>query len=119
MKLLIRMTTQYPQIDLEAVLKQESTRYFQTRLIKDLRKNKDTIEHAILLKNFDLPVVKRVRALLAVLYIIRCNLFHGDKRYGSRADDEVVSKAADVLQSILSIIHGKTSYYPTAQYRSE
>lgn len=40
---------------------------------------------------------KSNRAMLMILYQIRCNLFHGNKAYGNPNDDEVMKNAAEIL----------------------
>ena len=37
------------------------------------------------------------RAMLMILYQIRCNLFHGNKSFGSSADQEIMKNAAELL----------------------
>ena len=95
--------------DLAALVALESSRYFCSRIVTDLRKSKDTAEEATVLRSGEFSGVKRAGALFSILYVVLCNLFHGDKRYGQAPDEEIVGKAADVIEVVLSMIHGATA----------
>jgi hypothetical protein len=47
---------------------------------------------------------EKIKAVFKILYQIRCNLFHGDKRFASDSDELVVSHASNILREFLSMI---------------
>lgn len=84
--------------------------FFQARIIRDVRGGaRDTAEDAIILASEDRPPRRRLKALLMILYQVRCNLFHGNKTYGRDSDNEVVRNAAKVLMEVLQGYLGETA----------
>ena len=39
--------------------------------------------------------------MMMILYRVRCNLFHGNKMFESDSDEQVISNATGVLDSIV------------------
>src|SRR5262245_60261314 len=62
---------------LRSILDHPGARYFLTRTVRDVRGTGiDTAEHAAVLENTGRSFKRRLKALLMILYQVRCNLFH-------------------------------------------
>lgn len=84
------------------ILETPHASFFKQRIIRDCRGNgRDTSESAAVLRSSDSSPRKRLDCLLRIVYLVRCNLFHGNKMYGRDSDDEVVTNAAFVLTEII------------------
>ena len=89
-----------PQI--RSILDHPGARYFETRVVRDVRgTGSDTAEDAAVLKNTRRPPKPRLKALMMILYQVRCNLFHGNKTFGRESDTKVISNASGVLECIV------------------
>jgi len=87
---------------MRGILDHPGAHYFKTRTVRDVRgTGSDTAEDAAVLGNTRLPPKPRLKALLMVLYQVRCNLFHGNKTFGRDSDTDVISKASGVLEYIV------------------
>jgi hypothetical protein len=86
---------------MDRILASPEARFFRQRTIRDVRGGaRDTSEDAKILGRQTDPR-RRIKALLMILYQVRCNLFHGNKMYGRDSDQEVVSNAANALMEVL------------------
>ncbi|WP_254172881.1 HEPN domain-containing protein [Planktothrix pseudagardhii] len=84
------------------IFRDDSSLFFTTRIIRDCRDTgKDTLEDSYKLNDRRSTPKYRLKALLMILYQVRCNLFHGNKIYHRDSDKEVVRNAANVLLKIL------------------
>lgn len=94
------------QIDetrIRTILNSSSVKFFTKRIIRDCRGNgHDTAEDAVILADAHRPLKRRLKALLIILYQIRCNLFHGNKIYERDSDQEVIKNAGNALTDVLS-----------------
>jgi hypothetical protein len=84
------------------IVERTDAQFFRDRIIRDVRRGaRDTMEHATILGARYRTPRHRLKALLMILYQVRCNLFHGDKTYGRDSDNEVVANAAKALMQVL------------------
>jgi hypothetical protein len=84
------------------IFNHHSVSFFKTRIIRDCRGiGKDTSEYAAIIGNTYYSPNRRLKALLMILYQVRCNLFHGNKIYDRDSDRQVISNAAAALLIIL------------------
>jgi hypothetical protein len=87
---------------MRSILDHAGARYFQSRVVRDVRGNGfDTTEDVAVLGNTQRPNRRRLKALLMILYQVRCNLFHGNKVFERDSDDEVISNASGVLDCVV------------------
>lgn len=95
--------------DIVRLLQAPYAAFFRERIVRDVRRTRaraygplDTSENAITLTMAVLAPIKQLKALLMILYTVRCNLFHGEKAYIDSSDQSVIKHAADALEAILS-----------------
>jgi hypothetical protein len=85
-----------------AFLRNPGVVFFGQRIIRSVhRYGQDSTEDAVRVRNRSEPPKRRVVKLVMILYLVRCNLFHGAKDYAREADQEVVRRAAELLEPIL------------------
>lgn len=102
---------------IERILQAQSSRFFAEHVIRDVRGGTDTAEDQARMNGASFSAKRRLKALLIILYQVRCNLFHGHKVFGRHSDETVVSHAAEALHCILhayladstTSTHGRTT----------
>ena len=97
-----RQKIRFGQDFMSDVLESNAVGFFKDRVVRDARGNgEDTAEYAVHLKSSEWSVDKRFRSLLMILYLVRCNLFHGSKTFVRDCDQEVVERAAVLVALIM------------------
>lgn len=85
----------------------EPVRFFESRVIRNMRNpNFDTSENHRRLKNSNSSERQKFEALFKILYMVRCNLFHGNKLFDRDSDVTVIKNASDVLTAYLTLALG-------------
>ena len=87
--------------ELRRILDLESAYFFSHRVIKNSRNGKDTSDLSEVLSNANASHSDRFQSMLLILYVVRCNLFHGRKVYTDESDECVMRHAASALEAIV------------------
>jgi hypothetical protein len=88
-------------------LSSSSALYFRNRMVRIHRgKYPDTSHYMGILNDASLDAQEHVRAVLQIIYSVRCNLFHGRKLYTDESERIVVRHAASVLEKLLRAYRG-------------
>ncbi len=98
---------------IETLLQSESAIFFKNRRIRNLRSSSseqndrwwDTRENIERFTNKEYMVNKRLCELLMIVYQVRCNLFHGDKVYSYSSDEDILTNAGNILNTILNWLY--------------
>lgn len=106
--IILTVQNQFRMIDSRArvaFINSEYVQFFENRVIRNMRNpNFDTSENHKRLKNSNISEKQKFEALFKILYIVRCNLFHGNKLFDRDSDMTVMKNASMVLTEYLSLV---------------
>ncbi len=88
----------------DKVFKSSFIEIFKDNAVNSLGNSNDGISNWKILKNKNAAPAERMKALLKIIYIVRCNLFHGWKNPTNERDVELIRCSGEILQMIIEPI---------------